>query len=222
MGVSCAFLSGVVMWSEATLGIPFNLSPFAWVLRIFDGEGYKERGVLFQLAALLPLLYMSLCVYSSLFKLSIFGRYRLRGSKQSPGVALVFNAQYLVRLQFPLGYNYLLMIKYDTSTTDCAFSHVMKNMETVPFLGTSFSVYAPLLILALCGFTLFNGYARLLGALGFEHEDAILSGDRETLDSKVNEGITLLRRHTNVDRSDSGSNLSPTGESVRSLRNEIV
>lgn len=72
----------------------------------------------------------------------------------------------------------------------------MSNMSTVPFLGTSFSVYAPLLILALCAFTLCNGYARLLAILGVEHEDAILLADRETLDSKVNEGITLLRRHS--------------------------
>jgi hypothetical protein len=70
----------------------------------------------------------------------------------------------------------------------------MSNMETVPFFGTNFSIYAPLLILALCGFTLCNGYARLLSALGIEHEDAILLGDQETLENKVNEGITLLRR----------------------------
>ena len=70
----------------------------------------------------------------------------------------------------------------------------MSNMETVPFFGTSFSIYAPLLILALCGFTLCDGCARLLALLRIDHEDAILLGDRETLETKVNEGITLLRR----------------------------
>lgn len=104
-GIACAVLSAMVLWSEATLAAPFNLSPFALLLRAFD----DDRGILFQLAAMIPLLYMSLCVYSSLFKFRLFGRYRLRGCKQSQGVALVFNAQYLVRLQFPLGYNYLLM-----------------------------------------------------------------------------------------------------------------
>jgi hypothetical protein len=103
--MACAGLSAMVLWSEATLAAPFNLSPFALLLREFD----DDRGLLFQLAAMIPLLYMSLCVYSSLFKFSLFGRYCLRGSKQSQGVALIFNAQYLVRLQFPLGYNYLLM-----------------------------------------------------------------------------------------------------------------
>eukprot|EP00978_Attheya_sp_CCMP212_P017436 scaffold46425_cov55-Attheya_sp.AAC.3 len=192
MALSMAILSGTVLWSEATIGLPFNVSPFALFLEAF---GSSSKNIFFQIAALIPLLYMSACVYSSLFKLSNFGPYCLRGHNQSIGVALVFNAQYLVRLQFPLGYNYLLMLKYDTSSTNCAFAHVMSDMSTVPFFGTSFSVYAPLMILALCCFTLCNGYPRLLAVLGIEHEDAILMGDKETLEGKVNEGITLLRRH---------------------------
>lgn len=107
LAVSLAALSVAVLWSEATLALPFNLSPFALALRLFDNNG--DKGLLFQIAALVPLLYISACVFSSLFKLSLFGPYRLRGHKQSTGVALVFNAQYLVRLQFPLAYNYLYM-----------------------------------------------------------------------------------------------------------------
>ena len=188
-------LSGTILWSEATLSLPMNLSPFAMFLRLFNGSESTARGLLFKMAALIPLLYMSLCVYTSLIKLSAFGMLTLRGQKQSHAVALMFNAQYLVRLQFPLGYNYLLMLKYDTSSTTCAFSTLMSNMSTVPFFGTSFSVYAPLLILGLCGFTICNIYPRLVALMGFEHEDGILMGDKETLESKVNEGITLLRRH---------------------------
>lgn len=105
LGMSTAVLSGMVLWSEATLWLPFNASPFALLLRLFD----ETRGMLFQLSALIPFLYMSICVYSSLFKLSLFGPYKLRGRKMSSGIALVFNAQYLVRMQFPLGYNYLFM-----------------------------------------------------------------------------------------------------------------
>ena len=67
-------------------------------------------------------------------------------------------------------------------------------MSTVPFFGTSFSFYAPLLILALSYFTLANGYPRILSMLGVDHEDAILLGDRETLESQVNEGMVLLSR----------------------------
>lgn len=108
LAFSTACLSLVVLWSETTMAIPFNLSPFHYALRIFDEDGL-ESGILFKISALIPLLYMSACVYTSLFKVSFFGPNCLRGSKQSPGVALVFNAQYLIRMQFPLGFNYLNM-----------------------------------------------------------------------------------------------------------------
>eukprot|EP00593_Proboscia_inermis_P012976 CAMPEP_0171303856 /NCGR_PEP_ID=MMETSP0816-20121228/13466_1 /TAXON_ID=420281 /ORGANISM="Proboscia inermis, Strain CCAP1064/1" /LENGTH=144 /DNA_ID=CAMNT_0011783463 /DNA_START=525 /DNA_END=956 /DNA_ORIENTATION=+ len=70
----------------------------------------------------------------------------------------------------------------------------MSDMSTVPFFGTNFSVYAPLLIIALTCFTLLNGYARFLSLLGIEHEDAILLGDTETLDRQVKEGMSLIER----------------------------
>ena len=67
----------------------------------------------------------------------------------------------------------------------------MSDMETIPFFGTSFSVYAPLLILAVVIFTLCDFYPRILRFLGIEHEDALLIGDEDELDGKVNEGIQL-------------------------------
>ena len=234
-----AALSVLVLWSEATMGLPWNLSPFAFILSIVgktdagDVDSSASKGVVFAVVALIPLLYMSACVYTSLFKMSFFGPYCLRGYKQSSGVALIFNAQYLVRMQFPLGYNYLLMLKYDTAETNCSFAAIMRNMSTVPFFGTSFSVYAPLIILALCGFTLCDGYPRLLGILGLEHEDAILLGDRETLDGKVSEGEILLRRHAQRAEGSTGNKkavgsdypsrkTSPSSFSSRHQRGKVV
>jgi len=192
LAILAACLSTAILWSEATLALTTSLSPFSFFLGLFDNGG--ERGFLFQIAALIPLVYMSICVYSSLFKLSAFGPFCLRGNMQSSGVALAFNAQLLVRLQFPLGYNFLLMLKYDASSLS-AFQDFMGVMSVVPLFGQAFSVYAPLLIIALCIVTLFNIYPRLLSLLGVQHEDAVLVGDSETMDAKVNEGITLLRKH---------------------------
>ena len=78
--------------------------------------------------------------------------------------------------------------------THCAFNDIMSDMSTIPFFGTSFSVYAPLLILAVCLFTLCDFYPRILRFLGIEHEDALLLGETEELDGKVNEGIQLMKR----------------------------
>ncbi|KAL7470533.1 hypothetical protein ACHAXS_010784 [Conticribra weissflogii] len=191
LAIITAVLSVFVLLSEVTLAAPLNLSPFSWVLHSLDHFDSGAR-ILFQTCALIPLLYMSLCVYTCLFQMSLLGPNCLRGNRQSHGVALIFNAQYLVRLQFPLGYNYLLMLKYEI--TKCAFSDIMSDMSTIPFFGTSFSVYAPLLILAVCSFTLCDAYPKILHALGIEHEDAVMLGDAEDLESKMKEGMQLIQR----------------------------
>lgn len=70
----------------------------------------------------------------------------------------------------------------------------MSDMSTIPFFGTSFMVYAPLVTLAVCLFTICDVYPRILRFLGIDHEDALLLGDAEELDGKVNEGIQLMKR----------------------------
>jgi hypothetical protein len=214
LGLICAALSVAILWSEATLGIRYNLSPFALVQEYFGSIDSDRYDIMFQIAALLPLLYMSICTANGLFQVGRFGPYCLRGSRQSHGVALVFNAQYLVRLQFPLAYNYLLMLKYDTSET--AFSKFLGQMNVVPIFGKSFPVYAPLLIIFLCSFTLCNIYAKLMNLVGIDHQDAILVGDKETLDAKVNEGKALLLRQRNFDVNSSPNISHENGSSVHS------
>lgn len=86
-------------------------------------------------------------------------------------------------------------------------------MSTIPFFGSSFTVYgAPLIILAVCAFTLCDAYPKILHMLGIEHEDALLLQDQETLDSRVNEGIQLLKRETEKRTNYSGS--SPRDNTV--------
>ena len=89
----------------------------------------------------------------------------------------------LHRMQFPLCYNYLLFLRYNASESS-AFTALMSNMDTIPLLGTSLSVYLPLFTVALCAATFFNVYARLLAKLGIEHDDAIIyGGDAEEVRS---------------------------------------
>ena len=72
-----------ILLSEATLDLQVSATPFAAVLSLFDCG--NSKGLLFQIAALVPLVYMSVCVYSSLFKLSAFSPFCLRGNRQSGG-----------------------------------------------------------------------------------------------------------------------------------------
>jgi len=108
---------------------------------------------------------------------------------------------------------FFLRLKYDT--TSCAFHSIMSDMSTIPFFGTSFTVYAPLLILAVCAFTICDAYPKLLHMLGIEHEDALLLEDSETLDGRANEGIQLLKREAEKNRSstESASNIRVINDS---------
>jgi hypothetical protein len=97
----------------------------------------------------------------------------------------------------------------------------MSDMATIPFFGTSFSVYAPLLILFVCALTLFDCYPKMLHWLGIEHEDSLLLGNEEDLESKVNEGIQLMTRDAERRRIQSGQ--SSTEElSLKQSLNLIV
>ena len=74
-----------------------------------------------------------------------------------------------------------------------AFNELMSNMKTVPLFGQGLEVYAPLFMVVLCVFTLFNGYARLLKFVGIDHEDATSPDDPEGMERRA-EGRKLISR----------------------------
>ena len=114
--------------------------------------------------------------------------------------------QYLVRIQFPLCYNYLLLLRYPGSE-NCAIMHVMSHMETVPFFGTlTFNSYAPLLIVLLCFATKFNIYGKVLAWLSIEHEDAVFNMGGEEFVEKEREGKILLSRGSSGRSNNNNSN----------------
>jgi hypothetical protein len=90
---------------------------------------------------------------------------------------LLVNAQFLVRLQFPLAYHFTLLLRSPASRTT-AFHSLMSDMAVVPILGTQFNTFAPLFIMVLAIFTLFHGYARLLNIVGLQHEDCLTGQDQ--------------------------------------------
>ncbi|KAG5189772.1 LMBR1-like membrane protein [Tribonema minus] len=188
--VLCFVLSAMVIWSEVALAAPVDLSPFGKIIQSFEGKS----PLLIQAAALIPFLYMSLCCYRSLFKLRLLSSLALNGPHQSLPGQLMFNAQYLVRLQFPLGYNFLTLLHYEKGMLQhIAFNKLMSNMSVVPLLGTDFNIYAPLIMVVLCLFTACHGYARLLRMVGIEHEDLQCATDKEGQE-RMDEGKSLIER----------------------------
>ena len=58
LGVSAARLSAMLLWSEATIVFPFNISPFVLALEIFNTD-HVDNSISFMIAALVLLVYTS-------------------------------------------------------------------------------------------------------------------------------------------------------------------
>lgn len=67
-----------------------------------------------QCFAFLALAYMSVCTYWAMFSMNFGWAFTLQPSQQSPASSLLFNANYLCRLQFSLAFNFLLMLNNGT------------------------------------------------------------------------------------------------------------
>jgi hypothetical protein len=244
------FLTVCFLWSQVFLGSPYALSPYGAFQQAFG----TSSPFAIQLAIAVPLAYVSICTYRSLFKFKLFGyvaiysdqsiflaisiplsplhakrrgrdrhgpvfsfshplhtpppspysEFSLQGPHQSLAGPLLVNAQYLIRLQFPLAYNFLLMLR-SPSSKQTAFRHLMSNMAVVPLLGRGFSVYAPLMMVVLAAFTYFRGYARLLRLVGAYHEDLISGEEQEEM---IQQGRSLARRRRYPLPSAGGNNRS--------------
>lgn len=176
----CWFLSICFLWSEVVLGSPLALSPYGALQQAFG----TNSPLAIQLSVAIPLAYVSCCAYRSLFKFKLFGEFSLQGPHQSLARPLLVNAAYLIRLQFPLAYNFLLLLR-SPSSKETAFRHLMSNMAVVPVLGRGFNTYAPLVVVILAVFTFTRGYARLLRLVGAYHEDLISGEEQEGASSKL-------------------------------------
>lgn len=203
--VCAAFMSAMILWSELCMASTVSLSPWGRLIAALaspedsSGEARVADPATIQVIALVPFAYMSLCTYYSLFKLRLFGIFTLHPRNSSPG-PLITNAIYLIRLQFPLGYNYLLMLFPPNASGQSAYSTSIafrtlfgSSMSTVPLFGHGFVIYAPLVLALLCVFTLLNVYSRLLGFVGIDLEETSLAAvDEEDAAERLREGSMLL------------------------------
>lgn len=187
LSIVCAIASALILWSE--LIIPSTLSsPFGMII------DNSNKSILIQAVSFLAIAYMSVCTYWSLFRINLGWTYTLQGPQQSPPTSLIFNGQYFSRLQFALGYNFLLTL-HKGWIEKTEFNKLMSNMELVPVFGTSFTVYVPVLIVLISIITLFNGFSKILKYLGVEIEsDSPLCCSSSNRSSEDKEKIEIGKR----------------------------
>ncbi len=103
----CGVTSVLILWSELVMGSELH-SPLGELMSAYNSS--SSDPVLVQGISFLLLTYMSICTYWTLFRINIGAAFRLQGPQLSPPAALIFNAEYFSRLQFSLGYNFLLVL----------------------------------------------------------------------------------------------------------------
>jgi hypothetical protein len=210
--IICGVLSLFIIWGEITIlfvnsGTPV-LSIYGLIINVTSG-GF---GTVF--ATFVPLLYMSSCVFYSMFEVKFLKHFTLT-KRASDASALLFNAYYLCRLQFSLGYNFLLVLDYTTvqenkehydsssnagtiddnlpkdsaNSVHTAFQHVIGNMSSIWW----FNRYSPILLIVLALATAFNLHAVILNLIGVDVFLEPQAGNTEHRD-RIKDGQRLLRR----------------------------
>eukprot|EP00878_Enallax_costatus_P015761 GHUV01016516.1.p1 GENE.GHUV01016516.1~~GHUV01016516.1.p1 ORF type:complete len:615 (+),score=178.39 GHUV01016516.1:1103-2947(+) len=165
--VFLVFMTGCVIWSEATIftGENPDLSPFS---KLIKGAVGSVSAV--QFLVLVPLAYICWCTYFALFRINAFNYNKLI-PRTTTGAALMQNGSLMSRFAAPTCWNLLHMIHMDGQVTDAhgqttttVFTQNMGTMGVLPVLGQHLNTYLPLLLVVHCALIYFNMWERLAGA----------------------------------------------------------
>jgi len=182
ISVLSGILSLIVLFSELTLPVKQNVSPFGLLIWAVRGD----YGSL-QFFGCICVFYLCLCSFFGLFSLRLGKVYSLHADKHSEEYSLLFNANFLIRLIFPLGLNFLHMIRvYDTDYQDA-----LSSMDIVGFYEQIAEVFFPILVVLFSSVTYCNVIGKILRALQISNFDPQVS---KSVDIEIAEGQDLIKR----------------------------
>ncbi|PIA52027.1 hypothetical protein AQUCO_01000127v1 [Aquilegia coerulea] len=154
-------MSAAILIAEATI-LPsgVDLSLFSILI---NAAGKQE--MLVQIAAFVPLLYMCLCTYYSLFKIGMLMFYSLT-PRQTSSVSLLMICSMVARYAPPISYNFLNLIRLD-GDAKTIFEKRMGNIDdAVPFFGQGFNKIYPLIMVIYTLLVASNFFDRVIDFFG--------------------------------------------------------
>ncbi|KAJ4953272.1 hypothetical protein NE237_030104 [Protea cynaroides] len=183
-------MSAAILLAEATI-LPngFDLSLFSILI-----NAVAKQEVLVQIIAFVPLMYMCVCTYYSLFKIGMLMFYSLT-PRQTSSVSLLMICSMVARYAPPISYNFLNLINLDGDKTKrTIFEERMGNIDdAVPFFGQGFNRIYPLIMVIYTLLVASNFFDRVIDSLGswkrfrFQNE----TDDTDGFDAS---GIIILQR----------------------------
>ena len=179
LSVFFGVLSAIILWSETTYLIKSPL------MSVF-GNIYHAKGVSYafiELLSTLSMFYMCACSMHSLFRIKVFSMYSLHPNHHSSEVSLCWFTNYMCRLTFPLGYNFMYM----ASSTNTVLFNVMGEM-----VGEDIQTFVPILVSVIFVMNTFDVLGRIMRCMGLE-DNFLDSGNHEDLGwDDVEEGRMLI------------------------------
>ncbi|KAF3970788.1 hypothetical protein CMV_005539 [Castanea mollissima] len=218
LAIILGIMSAAILLAEATLlSSRVDLSLFSILV-----NSVKNQEVLVQVFAFVPLMYMCICTYYSLFKVGMFMFYSLT-PRQTSSVNLLMICSMVARYAPPISYNYLNLISL---RDDTIFEKRMGTIDkAVPFFGDEFNRIYPLIMVIYTLLVASNFFDRVIDFFGswkrfrFQTETddmdgfdpsglIILQKERTWLEQgrKVGEHVIPLARNFNGTDVESSSN----------------
>lgn len=203
LAVLVGLLSVLVIVGQSTIFLnTWWLSPLAVLFRkyfwVINTVPFVVS-LLLQFLLMLPILWLFYCCYWSLTRLKFSQFYGLYPLHNTDAVSLLWCASLLVRISFPLVYNYLLLLHVPSGTV---FQYMFGYMDIVPVLGTVFVKFFPFLVLIVALLTVTNSYSKFIAWLGLDalqFEINAGSIDPQERSKLINEGKALVRKQRVAD-----------------------
>ncbi|KAK3042951.1 hypothetical protein RJ639_001027 [Escallonia herrerae] len=161
LAVILGCMSAAILLAEATL-LPsaVDLSLFSILIK---SAGKDE--VLVQVFAFVPLMYMCICMYYSLFKVGMLMFYSLT-PRQTSSVSLLMICSMIARYAPPISYNFLNLISLGEKKKT-VFEKRMGNIDdAVPFFGKGFNKIYPLIMVIYTLLVASNFFDRVISYFG--------------------------------------------------------
>ncbi|KAL2585925.1 hypothetical protein AAZV13_13G022800 [Glycine max] len=178
------FLWRCILWKQLEKSLAVILGCMSFAILLAEAT---IQEVLVQLAAFIPLIYMCICTYYSLFKMGMMMFYSLTPKTNK------LNMQYAA----PISYNFLNLINLGGGRKTIFEKKMGKINDAVPFFGKGFNKIYPLIMVIYTSLIASNIFNRVIKYCG-NWKIFKFSDEAEDMDGFDLSGVIILRRECSL------------------------
>ncbi|CAL5379473.1 unnamed protein product [Camellia sinensis] len=186
-------MSAAILLAEATI-LPsgVDLSLFSILIKAVGKEEVLVQTRLITVTAFIPLMYMCVCTYYSLFKIGMLTFYSFT-PRQTNSVSLLMICSMVARYAPPISYNFLNLIRLE-GDRKTVFEKRMGNIDdAVPFFGKGFNKIYPLIMVIYTIVIASNLFDRVINYFG-NWKIFRFQSDAEDMDGFDPSGLIILQK----------------------------